>query len=270
MPVKRFQVECYHEDCSNVSREFTQAEFDRLYTSLNKQYQCVHCSRKINAENERKLRYTDPQKYKAKQEKNRRATKQWHKDNPKKSSDIGKKRRSRVKISGQKLVQKAYETIRNDTVKYTKYCEKRKQIALDFHSQLTDEQKENHYKKVFANKGPSKESQDFLDAVDEFLGISVEREAYVDGFFVDGKFENVLIEYYGSTFHCSPLQYHDPSEYCSWIQRTVQEQWDRDKKRLAVFYKNCYDVLVIWDHEWKNDQQKVLERIECAVKRLKR
>lgn len=260
-----FKVECYHENCNALSREFTNAEYDRLYSRQNKQYQCVTCSSKNNIRKANPDKHSNPEEYNQRQDQKSRIMSEWHKNNPKKSSEIAKKRRKKVQTSGTELVKKAYQTIKNDPVKYQKYCEKRRQIALDYHQSLTDEQKETHYQKVFANNSPSRESQDFLNEVEIQLNITLSKEKFINGFLVDGVIGNIIIEYFGSTFHCSPLIYKDPNQYCSWIQRTVQEQWDRDKKRLAVFHKNCYNVIVVWDYEWKQNPQLVIKRIQNAL-----
>ena len=98
----------------------------------------------------------------------------------------------------------------------------------------------------------------------ESNNIKIIREMFINGLFVDGIIEdtNIIIEFYGDMFHCNPIKFHDPEQYCSWISRTVQQQWDRDRIRLAKLYQQGYKVIVIWENSWKKDQQKYIKRIQ--------
>ena len=204
------------------------------------------------------------------QQKRSNIMKDWHKNNPEKSSEIGKKRRNHVKISGSEMRMRQQESIDNDPVKYEKYCQKRKQIAIDFHNSMNDEEKEQHYRKVFKNRGKSKRSEEFFMFLKENHIIDeIELEKYINGYIVDGCIENkkLIIEYYGDMFHCNPRneKFKNPEKYCSWIGRTVREQWNRDRKRLAVLYRLGYRVLIIWESDWINKRNEQLERILNAL-----
>ncbi len=159
----------------------------------------------------------------------------WHKNNPEKSSEIGKKRRKRVKITGAEMRRRQQVTIESDPEYYKKYCEKRSKIAKDFHDSLSAKEKEEHYKKVFKNTGKSKAEDEFFLYLKERENIIFERNQFVSGFIVDGidYSKKIIVEFYGDIFHCNPEKFNNPEQYCSWLSRTVQEQWDRDKRRLA-------------------------------------
>jgi len=93
------------------------------------------------------------------------------------------------------------------------------------------------------------------------------REEIISGFIVDGllKSEKVILEFYGDMFHCNPTKFHDPSEYCSWISRTVGQQWKRDKRRTAALLKRGYKVLIVWESDWNNQKEKTIERVKNAL-----
>ena len=263
--VERIIKQCFRNRCTKT-REFTITDFDRMYASQNKKWQCNSCGAKERGRKAKELKRTNPDLYQERLDSQSKRMKKWHQENPDKSSEIGKKRRKKVSISGSELRRRQQETINNNPELYKKYCEKRKQIALDFHKSLSDEEKSEHYKKVFKNTGSSKECDNFITEIENKLGISIKKEEGICGFIVDGLYNNVIFEYYGSTFHCSPLKFDNPRQYCPWIGRTVQEQWDRDRKRLAVFYSKGYKVVVVWDHEWKKTPNHVLERIKNALR----
>jgi very-short-patch-repair endonuclease len=107
-----------------------------------------------------------------------------------------------------------------------------------------------------------------LCALDNEFGLQILREEAIAGFIVDGLVEDkkLILEFYGDVFYCNPLKFQDPDEYCFWISRTVGQQWKRDERRLAALLKNGYKVLVVWEYDWNNNKQEVLERVENALR----
>ena len=186
---------------------------------------------------------------------------------PEKKSEIGKKRRARVKMSGKEMRAKQQETINSDPVRYAAYCEKRRQISQAFHDGMTDDDKAVYYAKVLKNIGVSKAEDEFFEHLAR-LGIDFERSQFISGFIVDGlrKDAKVIVEFYGDTFHCNPKKFTDPDQYCSWIKRTVGEQWKRDQRRLACFYRLGYTVVIVWQTDWDRDKETAIERIQHALR----
>jgi len=190
---------------------------------------------------------------------------------PEKLSEIGRKRRAGVKMSGKDMRAKQQETINSwaisDPDKYAAYCEKRRQISQAFHDGMTDDDKAMFYAKCLKNTGRSKAEDDFFDELDS-LNIHFERSQLINGFVVDGlqKDAKVIVEFYGDTFHCNPKKFTDPDQYCSWISRTVGDQWKRDQKRLACFYRLGYTVVIVWQSDWMTNKITTIERIQHALR----
>ena len=46
------------------------------------------------------------------------------------------------------------------------------------------------------------------------------------------------------------------------IDRTVGEQWQRDKMRIAVFAKHGYKTIIVWEREFRNSPDKTIERVK--------
>jgi very-short-patch-repair endonuclease len=184
-----------------------------------------------------------------------------------KKSEIGRKRRSHVKMSGRDMRRLQQETINSDPVLYERYCEKRRKIAKDFHASMSNEEKAEYYSKVLSKRGISKAEDRFFDILSS-NGLVFDRSQNINGFVVDGLDveKKLIIEFYGDTFHCNPRKFNDPEQYCPWIRRTVGEQWNRDRKRLAVFYALGYKVLIVWQENWDRNQQVEMERIANALR----
>ncbi len=69
---------------------------------------------------------------------------------------------------------------------------------------------------------------------------------------------NKIIEYNGDQYHANPNKYKSndrPHPFRKHI--TAQEIWDKDKIKLDMAKENGFDVLVIWDSEyrWGNKQE---------------
>ncbi|RWZ87242.1 MAG: hypothetical protein EO766_12000 [Hydrotalea sp. AMD] len=228
-------------------------------------FRCNKCSRIESRKQYKAIKETNPERWEQiTQAKSKAASNKHALLTPEQRSNHGKKMRAAVTISGLELRQKQQLFIDNaGSEYYDRYCEKRRLISKHFHDNLTPDEKETHYRKVFKNNGRSKACDNCLDII-ELENIQIDREHYINGFIVDGliKNTNIVIEFYGDTFHCNPIKFKDPTQYCSWISRTVQQQWDRDRIRLSALYRLGYRVILIWEHGWNIDKQKYIKRIQ--------
>jgi|LakMenEpi03Aug12_release.lakeMendotaPanAssembly.Ray.scaffolds.fasta_scaffold50111_5 hypothetical protein len=67
-----------------------------------------------------------------------------------------------------------------------------------------------------------------------------------------------IIEFHGDMFHGNPKKYNsvdNPHPFRKHI--TAQEMWDKDKRKLDIAFENGFEVLIIWDSEyrWGNKQE---------------
>lgn len=67
-----------------------------------------------------------------------------------------------------------------------------------------------------------------------------------------------IIEFHGDMFHGNPKKYI-ATDYPHPFRKTItaQEMWDKDKRKTDIAVKNGFEVLVIWDSEyrWGNKQE---------------
>jgi len=227
---------------------------------------CAVCAGIKRKESQLKYRKKNPDKWAAQKQKTSERMKSVHASKSlQKRIDEAKYRKSCTTAEGRKRGRlKQHKNIKADPQKYKEYCQKRQRIAQEFHDNMTDEQKEQHYRKVLKNNGRSKECDDFIQTLKNHH-IMCDIEQYVHGFVVDGIIQNtnIIIEYYGDVFHCNPRRFTDANQVCSWLGgRTVQEQWDRDRRRLAALYKYGYKVIIVWGDEWKANPNDVIGRIQ--------
>ena len=222
---------------------------------------CKSCAQKRAARNR------SPEAARAIQEGRKRAAKKIH-NVPKsvrieRASKAGQGNRNNNGLA----VRRQWETIKSDEKRYKQACERLKQTALNFHASMSEEEKKLHYAKVFKNTGKSKACELFLQAVETKTKRKILRKKMVSGFFVDGMFDEqeIILEFYGDMFHCNPIRFNDPNKYCSWISRTVGQQWKRDERRIVALLKNGYKVLIVWEYDWTNQSEEVVKRIKNAL-----
>jgi hypothetical protein len=165
-------------------------------------------------------------------------------------------------------VQRQWETVRADPEQYRKACARLQRTAQTFWDSLTPEERDAHVQKILRGngKGHSVAGDRFLDRL-AAEGISLEREATIHGFIVDGlaRGQNLIVEFYGDMFHCRPTTFSDPEHYCPWLGRTVAQQWARDRKRLGVFYRFGFRVVITWESDWYTDPEHEIGRIRDAL-----
>lgn len=79
--------------------------------------------------------------------------------------------------------------------------------------------------------------------------------------FVDEK-NKKIIEYHGDMFHANPKKYKQDDTPHPYRKNVKSYQiWESDEKKLAVAKSNNYDVLIIWDSEYRwGNKEKVLEK----------
>lgn len=227
----------------------------------NSPIRCKSCASK------QKCKQLSPQQKKEQSERGKKLAALRH-DVPKKVRVArARKAGSGNKNNGGLAAKKQWESIKSDPEKYSQACNRLRQTALDFHESMSPEQKESYYKKVFSGKSTSKAADSFLSKIETVLNTEISREVCLHGFFVDGYLpkQDLILEFYGDVFHCNPEKFQDEMQYCSWISRTVGEQWKRDEKRIAGLLKNKHKVVIIWETQWNKDPQNVIKRIQYEM-----
>ena len=88
-------------------------------------------------------------------------------------------------------------------------------------------------------------------------------------FYVDFLYKNKIIEFYGDYFHGNPKMY----EYSQIIgskykKTTVAEKWKYDNDREEILKKNGYDVLIVWENDYKQNKKIIIEKCKKWIKNL--
>ena len=102
-------------------------------------------------------------------------------------------------------------------------------------------------------------AEDMIKEICKYLFIPVPtREKYIsDGehnFAFDFTLGKKIIEFQGDYWHCNPEKY-----YADYVHKTygitAQEVWDKDKLKLECARNHGYEVLYIWELDYKKDRE---------------
>lgn len=141
-------------------------------------------------------------------------------------------------------------------------------------SKSDEEKMEILRKKTFANKAYSKISQELFFSIIEnemvdkknafFYLLNEEKilEHGKDIFKPDFIYNNKIIEFFGNYWHANPKFY---SNFKKKIRRgtknySVESIWKIDEYRLNFFKKNGYEVLVIWEEDYRKDKKTTIKK----------
>ena len=80
-----------------------------------------------------------------------------------------------------------------------------------------------------------------------------------NAFAYDFMYKNKIIEFQGDYWHCNPKLY-DKDFYNKVKQKTAQEIWEYDKNKLECANFYGYDVLYVWEYDYNNDKEKILQK----------
>lgn len=68
-----------------------------------------------------------------------------------------------------------------------------------------------------------------------------------------------VIEFNGDYWHCNPHKYNESYNH-PLIKKTAKEIWEYDKEKIDFVKNKGYDILVIWENEFKQNRNKVVKK----------
>lgn len=93
----------------------------------------------------------------------------------------------------------------------------------------------------------------------QFTLMNNDKRSYI----YDIKHNNKIIEFNGDYWHANPntKNWKNESKLHSQRKKTAKEIWEYDKNKIQVATNNGYDILVIWEADYKKDKEKAIK--EC-------
>lgn len=118
----------------------------------------------------------------------------------------------------------------------------------------------------------SKISQECFNEISEFIENSnlilfgdKELQLYttdnniIKRFCYDFCYQNKIIEFNGDKWHCNPKFFKENDFNIKKIK--AKDVWDYDKKKKELAESRGYEVLIIWEDDWKNNKIKTLNKV---------
>lgn len=170
-------------------------------------------------------------------------------------------------------VRKQWEGFRKDKERYSEICRLHSIRSKKMWANRGEKEKNRIIKALTKKISRSKVSNEFKRLlIRNGLYGGFKSEVIFHGFIPDETNNRlkIIIEFYGDIFHCNPLRYKDKGLFVRAIGRTVGEQWNRDRRRLACFYKHGYTVIIVWEKDYRSNKKLVIERIRNEIDKKKK
>lgn len=72
-----------------------------------------------------------------------------------------------------------------------------------------------------------------------------------------------IIEYNGDQYHANPNKYNEndtPHPYYKCVGFSAKDIWEKDRFKIELANKNGYEVLTVWDSDYKNNKDFTIEK----------
>lgn len=111
--------------------------------------------------------------------------------------------------------------------------------------------------------GNSKIEKEFYFYIKNNINTNVQANVPISNYIVDVLHETKIVEFYGDFWHANPKFYECDDLIKSFsINKTANEIWISDNRRIDILQKMGYDVLIIWENDWKKNKQECIEKIK--------
>jgi very-short-patch-repair endonuclease len=142
-----------------------------------------------------------------------------------------------------------------------------------FHEKIKKLTTNNH-------RGYSQISQELFDkicsSIDipcDFFYASHKGEIFVDRYKVDFCIPEykIIIEFNGDRFHANPDVYSPNDMPHPFVSISSKDIWFYDKKRLEILQAKGYEVLTIWEKDYRSDREQIINKcVEVIRNEIKR
>jgi G:T-mismatch repair DNA endonuclease (very short patch repair protein) len=78
--------------------------------------------------------------------------------------------------------------------------------------------------------------------------------------------KRMIVELFGDYWHMNPVKYASTVRH-SLMGKTADEVWSRDERKLKDLRDQGYEVVVVWESDWRHDPDACVKRIRDAYDR---
>lgn len=88
-------------------------------------------------------------------------------------------------------------------------------------------------------------------------------------FYVDFTYKNKIIEFYGDYYHANPKIYEkDKIVGSKYSCHKAEDIWKIDLDRIKLIKEKGFDVLIVWESDYKNNKEKIKNKCIKWIKNL--
>jgi ribonucleotide reductase alpha subunit len=81
----------------------------------------------------------------------------------------------------------------------------------------------------------------------------------------DFVYKNKIIEFFGDYYHCNPTIYNE-NFLNTKVNKCAKEIWEDDTKRINLYLKKGYDVLIIWEKDYFKNSDNEIKKCKKFLK----
>lgn len=152
----------------------------------------------------------------------------------------------------------------------TKIWKERQNKWQDTMNSKPEEERIAINRKKISSSNISKSEQELFDTIKKHYINAVQQNVIVsktsnDIYLYDITVGNKIIEYNGNYWHCDEKRFTDENSVARYSRTgfpiLVKDIRERDARKIQTAKDNGYEVFIVWESEYKNNKQKVVE--EC-------
>jgi len=110
----------------------------------------------------------------------------------------------------------------------------------------------------------SKAEKEIFEILNNKIKIEKQFTLYYENkryFIYDLKFNNKIIEYNGDYWHANPIKYKR-NDILNFPRKSIKAKriWEKDKKKIELAESQGYEVLVIWENDYKKNKEETIKK----------
>jgi hypothetical protein len=142
-----------------------------------------------------------------------------------------------------------------------RWKERQEQWQNTLNSKSIEEITKINKSKIRKSGAISKFEQDLVNTLLETLDIETQFMLSRNNkrYLYDIRYKNKLIEFNGTYWHCDP-RYYEENYFRKESKIFARDVWNNDRIKSDVANENGFDLLVIWESDFKNDKNKEIEK----------
>jgi very-short-patch-repair endonuclease len=110
------------------------------------------------------------------------------------------------------------------------------------------------------SSGVSKIERSFFESIKKETGKELKANVPIGNYIVDVLFGKKVVEFYGDYWHANPNKFDSSKIF--YNNKLAAEIWEKDLNRVDWLRSEEYDVMIVWESDWRLDKENCIKRIK--------